>query len=81
MSDLTEPKAPPVLSREDLGSHCWLALAKHMEARLAKLRIKNDSDLDSVATAHVRGQIKALLNVLALANPAPALVADAEPGE
>lgn len=62
-----------VLSRDDLASHCWRQLKEHMEAKLNRLRLKNDNDLDPVATAQVRGQIKAILNLLALANPSPAL--------
>jgi hypothetical protein len=76
MNDDLNPALGAVLSREDLGSHCWRELVKHAEAKLNRLHLKNENDLDPVATAHVRGQIKAWKDLLALGNPSPAMVAD-----
>jgi hypothetical protein len=77
-----KPDAPFALSREDLGSVTWRRLQEHMEAQLAKLRRRNDKpDLDAVATAHVRGQIKATLDLLALGTPNPVVAAHEEQDE
>ena len=54
------------LSSHDRQSAVWVKLRKHMEAKLQALRIKNDLDLDQVATAKVRGQIQALKMLLNL---------------
>jgi hypothetical protein len=70
-----------VLAKHDLTSPTWLKLVKHMEARRLALRVKNDGNLDLVATAHVRGHIKALTNLLALGQPDPVVVADEEQPE
>lgn len=79
---MTNDIDPKVLNQHDLQSAAWAKLRKHMEARLQALRIKNDTDLDPVATARVRGEIKNLKNLLALENkPDPVTVADDAPGE
>lgn len=70
------------LNASDVQSPVWVKLRKHMQARLQALRISNDStDLDPVATARVRGEIKNLKNLLALGKPDPAMVADEEPAD
>ena len=53
----------------DLQSTVAAKLRRHMEDRRQALRTKNDGDLDPLATAKVRGELKAykdLLNLLAL---------------
>lgn len=66
-----------VLEHSDINSLTWLRLKKHFEARLAYLRMQNDGDLDPIATARVRGEIRAVKSSLALGNsPDPAMEAD-----
>ena len=66
------------LTPGDLISPTWTRLRKHMEARLQSLRAKNDNDLDPIATAKLRGEVKALKNLLALSTTDQAMVADDE---
>lgn len=66
------------LTPGDLISPTWARLRKHMEARLQSLRAKNDNDLDPIATAKLRGEVKALKNLLALSTTDQAMVADDE---
>jgi hypothetical protein len=68
----------PLLTSQDLASPTWVKLKKHMEAQLEKLRRKNENDLDPVVTAHVRGQIKAARDFLALGKPNPGTEANEE---
>lgn len=63
MSDLVEEK---VLDYNDLNSLTWMRLRKHFESRLAYLRALNDSDLDPIATARLRGEIKGIKSSIAL---------------
>lgn len=64
------------LAPADLVSPTWHKLKKHMEARLQTLRTKNDMDMDPIATAKLRGEIRAIKNLLALSEAAPAMGAD-----
>lgn len=75
--------AEPVfeLTATDINSSVWNKLKTHMEAKLLALRIKNDSDMDPIKTAAIRGEIRNLKNLLALGIPAPELVADEESPE
>ena len=67
------------LTPGDLISPTWARLRKHMEARLQSLRVKNDNDLDPIATAKLRGEVRALKNLLALSESQPRqMVADEE---
>ena len=50
----------------DAQTHTWAKLKKHIGAEIEKLRARNDSDLDPIKTAALRGEIKALKNLLAL---------------
>ena len=79
MSDQTEFNA------HDLQSTVAAKLRQHMDARRQTLRAKNEGDLDPVATAKVRGELKAykdLLNLLALVKkPDQVTVADEEQPE
>ena len=63
MSEIVEDK---VLDYNDLNSLTWMRLRKHFESRLAYLRALNDSDLDPIATARLRGEIKCLKVSIAL---------------
>jgi hypothetical protein len=76
MSDEQEARQVPLLSAMDVQSQTWLKLKAHIEARINSLRAKNDGDLDPIATAKLRGSLRALSNLLTLATPAPADVAD-----
>jgi hypothetical protein len=66
-----------VLTTHELASPVWVKLKKHMEARLQSLRLRNESDLDPIATAKVRGESRGLKNLLALERPRQ-VVADEE---
>ena len=57
------------LRSSDLASETWIRLHKHYTDRLEKLRIKNDADLPPEKTAMLRGQIKEVNALLALAKP------------
>ncbi len=80
---MTKPAEEPefALTATDINGAVWNKLSKHMESKLLALRIKNDSDMDPVKTAAVRGEIRNLKNLLALGIPAPEMVADEEPPE
>lgn len=62
--------------RIEQDSPTWLAVSEWAESRIAELRRKNDGPLEEVPTAHLRGQIAALKQLLALPTAAPT-----EPGE
>jgi hypothetical protein len=47
-------------------SASWVAVAAWAQSRIDTLRVKNETDLDPLETARVRGQIKALKELLAL---------------
>ena len=55
-----------MLERNDFQSGLWLRLKDHLRAEIDTLRRKNDGDHDPVATAAIRGEIKALKKLLAL---------------
>lgn len=61
----------------DTTSPAWLAIHEWASERLDSLRKRNDGALDGVATAHLRGQIATLKQILAL----PDKVAPPEPGD
>lgn len=60
----------------DTNSDTWRAIRLHVDARLARLRQQNEGDLDPEKTAKLRGRIAELKELLTLAQPAPALMAD-----
>ncbi len=64
----------------DRTTETWRALVERTEERLADCRAKNDGALDAEKTAHLRGRIAELKDLLALDNPIPALVADEPTG-
>ena len=62
----------------DFTSSTWRTLEQLARDRLETLREKNDSpSMDALRTAEIRGRIAAWKDLLALANPAPAPIADA----
>lgn len=60
----------------DFRSETWRAIEERATTRLADLRKKNDGRLSLDDTTHVRGRIAELKDLLTLAQPAPALMAD-----
>ena len=60
----------------DFDSQTWKYIERWAEQRMTKFREKNDGDLNAEQTAKVRGRIAELKELLTLAKPAPALVAD-----
>lgn len=65
MTENNEPNA------HELQSTLAAKLRRHMDDKRQALRTRNESSLDAIATAHVRGELKAykdLLNLLALSN-------------
>lgn len=60
------------LTTSDTQQPVWKKLRTHYEARLATLRARNDNTaLDPVKTAALRGEIAAVRSFLALDQPAP----------
>lgn len=55
------------LTEFDKQSSTWIKLKAHIEDQIDILRIRNDGDVDAVATAKLRGQILALKKILSLA--------------
>lgn len=57
------------LRPEDFRTESWKRLTKHLQERLQELRESNDMpSLDAEKTALIRGQIKAVKEILDLAN-------------
>ena len=56
----------------DFRSDTWRALEEMATTKLDGLRRKNDGQLDELKTAHLRGRIAELKDLLTLAQPAPA---------
>ncbi len=55
------------LKREDFSTSTWKRLTQHLEDRIAYLRQENDNPFhDQTKTTLMRGQIKALKEILAL---------------
>lgn len=67
---------PRLLNLNDRQSPTWRKLKNYCETRLTELRARNDSDLDALATAKLRGEIKATANLLALGDQDPTMEAD-----
>lgn len=57
---------------EDFHSPCWKRLSQLVDERIDELRKLNDSDLSPERTSLVRGGIKELKKILALAEDASA---------
>ena len=54
------------MEREDFQSGAWSRLTKTLQARLQELRELNDAHRDIAGTAEIRGQIKAVKDILDL---------------
>jgi hypothetical protein len=63
----------PILDPIERQSAVWLKLKKQLEARLAMLRMKNDSDLSPHRTARLRGRIEEVKALLSLGTDKPNL--------
>lgn len=57
--------------RLEFESATWKTIETWAKDRIERARLRNDGDLDPASTAKVRGEIKALKDLLALAKPAP----------
>jgi hypothetical protein len=60
------------LKFEDFRTPCWKRLSQLVEERIDELRKLNDSEMSPERTALVRGGIKELKQILALAEDASA---------
>lgn len=69
--------AEPVLNASDINSPTWKRIKEHYEARLLRLRIKNDVSRSEVETARLRGQIAEIKTLLDLDKPSPVIQVDA----
>ena len=56
------------MTNVDTASDTWLDVEKWAKREITRLREMNDNDLDTAETSSVRGEIKALKKVLALAD-------------
>ena len=66
----------PLAPHEIQGS-TWLKIAENLTEQLEILRKKNDGDLNEIETARLRGEIRAIKNLLAAGTPPrPTLVED-----
>lgn len=66
-----------VLLPADKISPTWNKLKAYLEQELATARVKNDDQkLDEIQTAHTRGRIQTLKNLLALENAPPVMTTD-----
>lgn len=69
MSEQYAPPARFALTEAERLSPAWIHLRTHLAEKLQELRAKNDLDADSVKTAHVRGQIHQIKQILELDSP------------
>lgn len=61
-----------VLSQVERDSPLWRKLVKHLKAQREAERVRNDKkSLDERETAHIRGRIAQLTDLLALDSPVP----------
>lgn len=60
----------------DKKSGTWLRLKQHLEEQIDLCRRKNDGDIDQLATASLRGEIRALKRILMLGEDPPSMEAD-----
>lgn len=61
----------PVLNEHDRQSALWKKLQAHLEARLQQMRERNDSAIDVVRTAKLRGRIAEIKYLLSLDEEQP----------
>lgn len=65
------------LNHDERHSALWMKLNEHLQSEIDRLRKKNDSNsLSELDTAHLRGQIRALKDVAALATDLPQVAND-----
>jgi ribosomal protein L30/L7E len=64
------------LTHEERHSALWLKLKEHIAEQIDMLRRRNDGDFDAVTTASIRGQIRALKNLVALETDPPTVADD-----
>ena len=64
---------PFVLTKGERLNPVWMALSRHLEERIAQLRMQNDGDKDERETAKLRGRIAELKGILALAKDLPVI--------
>lgn len=57
---------PLVLTADELQSALWMRIEAHYTARLQQLREENDGVLPADHTDRLRGEIRAIKNLLAL---------------
>lgn len=60
----------------DFRSETWRAIEEIAAKRIDDLRKRNDGQLNADETARLRGRLAELKDLLTLAKPDPALVAD-----
>jgi len=64
------PVIPEREGRLDVRSDTWAYVTNHAQQQIQALRERNDSNKwDAIATAEMRGQIKALKKLLTLGTP------------
>ena len=64
------------LNFEERNSALWFKLNEFMTERIDTLRRKNDGMLDEITTASIRGEIRALKELVALATDPPTVADD-----
>ena len=57
------------LTEIESASALWARLSTHLEERLRILREKNDNPIDPIETARIRGEIKAVKQLLDVGQP------------
>lgn len=66
------------LTELERTSAVWQRLKKYYDARLARLRAKNDGDLTHEQTLKLRGQIAEVKGLLSVATDSPSIPNEAE---
>lgn len=61
----------PVLSAQDRNSACWQKVEGFIDEQLAKMRLRNDTDITEHQTARLRGFIACLKAMKSLNSDAP----------
>lgn len=71
--NILEPPPPFQLSAGERSTPLWQRIQFELRAKLADLREQNDSQLDPLQTANLRGQIQTLKSILDLGSEPPVL--------
>lgn len=61
----------PVLTEGDRNNATWKRLEEHLKKKLAKLREKNDKDMQERDTVRLRGHIECVKEILSLGTVTP----------